>query len=522
MKFRFPVILSLFCALAGFSAPPTLFAEDAVVVRLNPGETSPFNGGIFEGWGTSLCWWGNRIGYDEKLTADAAEAFFSTDDGLMLNIVRYNIGGGDDPSHDHIARSDSNMPGFAQPEKDASGAFLRDENGLIRYRFDWSKDANQVSVLRAILKQNPDAYVEAFSNSPPYFMTLSGCSSGGTKDQPSNLDPAYVDAFADFLAATVEHFRNEWGIRFRSIDPFNEPDAYWPAMSPKQEGCHLSVETINATLPALDRALKRRGVRDIVLSAADDCSYQAFLRTYEGLSEEAWKALDRINVHTYGGYDAKARADVRRKAMERKGRLWMSEVDGAASLGGEESGDMGPCLWLARRIIDDVNGLRPEAWVIWLVIDRHRSNFNEKEKAQTELHRGYWGTAFADHIEKKLVLGKRYYAFGQFTRHIRPGDRIIGSGDFSLSAINPEQNRIVVVAANSEAKPKRVVFDFSAFRNPGSEAEAVRTSGPWNGGENWAELEPIALSGKRLETELAPFSITTFVVRGDGTPLEWD
>ena len=24
---------------------------------------SPFNGGKFEGWGTSFCWWPNRIGY---------------------------------------------------------------------------------------------------------------------------------------------------------------------------------------------------------------------------------------------------------------------------------------------------------------------------------------------------------------------------------------------------------------------------------------------------------------------------
>ncbi len=493
-----------------------LAAADATVVRIDPNASSPFNGGVFEGWGTSLCWWGNRIGYDQKLTDAAAKAFFSRKDGLMLNIVRYNIGGGDDPSHDHIKRSDSNMPGFAQPLKDEKGEFLRDEKGLVRFRYDWSQDANQVNVLKTILKENPGVFVEAFSNSPPYFMTLSGCTSGGTEEEPSNLDPAYADAFAEFLAAVTAHFRYQWGIRFNSIEPVNESGGDWPALSPKQEGCHFSMATLNAVIPALDKALKRHGVRDIVLAAADDYSYKNFLRTWDELTPESWAAIDRLSVHTYSGYDRAARLDVRKKASERKTNLWMSEVDGAGSLG-QDSGEMGPCLWLAQRIVDDINGLRPSAWVIWLVLDRHFSDFDARERGrgQMELRHKYWGTSVADHFNKKLILGKRYYAFGQFTRFIRPGDRIVGSGDFSLAAINPEQNKIVIVALNAEKKEKRVSFDLSAFRNPGAQAEVVRTSGPWNAGENWAELDPVPVKDRKLDVSLAPHSITSFVVRGD-------
>lgn len=70
------------------------------VIRLRPGEASSFNDtdddglGEFEGWGTSLCWWANRIGYDSTLTGEAAKLFFG-DDGLDMNIARYNVGGGD-------------------------------------------------------------------------------------------------------------------------------------------------------------------------------------------------------------------------------------------------------------------------------------------------------------------------------------------------------------------------------------------------------------------------------------------
>ena len=37
---------------------------------------SPFNGGKFEGWGTSFCWWPNRIGYLDELSEQAAKLFF--------------------------------------------------------------------------------------------------------------------------------------------------------------------------------------------------------------------------------------------------------------------------------------------------------------------------------------------------------------------------------------------------------------------------------------------------------------
>ena len=69
-------------------------------VKLLPGAASTFNDtngdglGEFQGFGTSLCWWANRVGYSNKLTQAAAEAFFG-DDGLRMSIGRYNIGGGD-------------------------------------------------------------------------------------------------------------------------------------------------------------------------------------------------------------------------------------------------------------------------------------------------------------------------------------------------------------------------------------------------------------------------------------------
>lgn len=83
--------------------------DTIVIDPMNIGRT---NDGIFEGWGTSLCWYGNRIGGSEKASEEAAELLYNSETGLGLNIIRYNVGGGDDPTHNHIQRSDSNMPGY--------------------------------------------------------------------------------------------------------------------------------------------------------------------------------------------------------------------------------------------------------------------------------------------------------------------------------------------------------------------------------------------------------------------------
>ena len=59
--------------------------------------------------------------------------------------------------------------------------------------------------------------VEGFSNSPPYFMTNSGCSSGAENAGTNNLREDAYGAFAAYLADVAKHFSDEWGIRFHLL-----------------------------------------------------------------------------------------------------------------------------------------------------------------------------------------------------------------------------------------------------------------------------------------------------------------
>ncbi len=87
-------------------AAPESRSMNANVVKIDASNLYGSNGGVFQGWGTSLCWFGNRIGASEKTSNEAAKFLCNQEEGLGLNIIRFNIGGGDDPSHDHITRTE--------------------------------------------------------------------------------------------------------------------------------------------------------------------------------------------------------------------------------------------------------------------------------------------------------------------------------------------------------------------------------------------------------------------------------
>ena len=483
----------------------------AQTIVITPENGSPVNDGVFEGWGTSLCWWANRIGYSDTLSRQAAEAFCDPVKGLGLNILRYNIGGGDDPTHDHITRTDSMMPGFwKNPSRDET-------SGAWSWEYDWTQDANQRNVLSHCLEVYGDGMlVEAFSNSPPYFMTNSGCSSGAEKAFQNNLrEDAYED-FARYLAAVAAHFRDAWGVVFQSLSPMNEPNTtYWHAYSDKQEGCHFDPGLAQSRiLVEVKKALADQGLEETLLAGTDETSIDTQALSLTKLSPEAMAAIDRVDTHAYAG---SGRTMLRNMALQQGKNLWMSEVDGGGTLG-KDAGEMGAGLWLARQILDDLNGMTPSAWILWQVIDSHISRdgyLGRRDTGMVNTAGGYWGTAVADHDQEQLALTMKYYVFGQFTRYIRPGSHLIAVGGDVVAAADPSAHQLTVVAMNAEAEEKEIWLDLSAFGDAipeEQEVQVIRTSGGIASGEHWLELPAARTEQGGMTATLAPYSVTTYLI----------
>jgi len=149
------------------------------------------------GWGTSLCWMGNAIGRweNETLRSEVMDFLFDPDKGLAMNVVRYNIGGGESQKHHHFLRPGADVQGWLS----ANGTW------------DWNADLTQRWVLRAAVHRGVNL-IEAFSNSPPYWMTQSG-SATGSRDGRNNLKDEMYAPFAEYLVnvvqGTFEH-RSRW------------------------------------------------------------------------------------------------------------------------------------------------------------------------------------------------------------------------------------------------------------------------------------------------------------------------
>ena len=717
------------------------------VIRLTPADAQTFNDtngdglGEFEGWGTSLCWWANRIGYSEALTEQAAKLFFS-DEGLDMNIGRYNVGGGDKitsetieveevpintkaqfygisdaeytgtqmketeltdlsnsqfvysdadfgftkgykvgtisyigwinelgtaddtsssggnlhfnnvevekagnytvkilltlsgtnderqvairvndtadyvvdtatinantiasssnqklflvtisdvalnagvnkidlggkggwtldfvkmaviheddlgvlPEEDeflheeHIIRSDSGVPGYATDvtRMDLENNTLEyyqenfaaaDEESGYAWNYDWTADQNQINILKAAIAASGEFHAEAFSNSPPYFMTVSGCSSGHTNSGTDNLRKDCYTAFATYMADVIKHWNDEGIITFESASPMNEPDTtYWGAYSNKQEGCHFDPGTSQSTIiVALDKELKERGI-DLIMAGTDETSIDTQIDSWNALSDEAKEVVDRIDTHTYGGSN---RAGLNEAAQEAGKNLWMSEVDGAFT-GGTNAGEMSAAIGLASRMMTDLNGLQSTAWILWNAIDMHADN---SEYGQSWVNKGsandyltieelmdawmpteksgYWGFAAADHNNEEIVLTMKYYGYGQLSRYIRPGMTLIGTSSTgnTLAAYDSENHKVVVVAMNTTASDQTWKFDLSLFNEVGSDATvtAIRTSGNMESGEKWADVSDsvnasVDATAKSVSADMKANSITTFII----------
>ena len=453
-------------AVAAFSV--AVSAQTKVVV--DPGKKYQ----VFEGWGSSLCWWAVKAGaWSEENRSKLIGAIADPDTGLGYTIFRYNIGGGDQPGHNHLDKGDggANVPGYKPTEKGD---------------YDWTADPYQRTIALELAKRVKDPIFEAFSNSPPWWMTKSGCVSGSS-DGSDNLKSDYFDDFADYLSEVALHFKTEWGITFRTVEPFNEPSAGWWKANGGQEGCGFK-NNQSQMIVELGKALKKKGLfPETSVSAADETNIGDALSQFNRYSAEALSYMFQVNTHSYSGGDS--RKALFNAAFAKDKKVWQSET-GPLSKNSDEH----IALWMAGVILADLRDMKANAWVDWQLGDPAEN----------------WRSFVMDHRKQTFTPNARFYMHAAFSRYIRPGSRIIDSDNGNtLAAIRPD-NALVLVVRNSGSSDVKYSFDLTAFDKIGSSAKVVRFDLP-------GSLTPqsdIALSGKSLSMTAKAQTVTTMVIDG--------
>lgn len=437
----------------------------------------------WEGWGTSLSWFGNVIGgWSEPKRSALADLVFGAS-GLQMNIVRYNIGASPAPNTDT-----SMLTGRAIPSQATAPGV-----------YDWTKDARQRWMLQAAKSRGATIF-EAFANSPPWFMTKNNDASGGS-DCGNNLRDDQYDDYANFLADVVRQFRDNEGIAFRTLSPLNEPNAtYWCAWN-GQEGAGFTLDKQDLVVREVAQALSAKGVATTTIAAPDTYSPDQATNNFTSYSNSARSAITQLNTHVYGSspYDQETLRDL--SAAYGK-RWWMSEY--GVGPGPHNHNAIAPALFIAGTVVRDMNVLQPSAWGYWQAIESEEEALNRNDNG------GLIHATFSAGVEEYTVT-KSYYGFAQLSRFIRPGYQIIASGQANtVAAFNYATGTLVLVVVNDTGSDNVVEYDLTRFTGVTGSARPYRTSAT----ENLVQQSDIVVANRRFTATAQANSITTYVISG--------
>jgi O-glycosyl hydrolase len=451
MKILQSALLTIFGCMSGAT---TAIAEPVADITIRPAVERP--GTQFEGWGTALAWFANTTGgWPDREREHLADLLYGAD-GLGWTIARYNIGGGDAPDTEPHLRPGAAVPGFWRQPDNASGndGWRAEEESM----WNWSADANQRWWLDAVKKRVAAPIFEAFSNSPPWFMTVSGKVSGAENPNDDNLASGQEAHFAEYLARVVEELQRRHDLVFRTLSPFNEPNTdYWHAAN-HQEGSHWSPQRQAAMIGAVHAALRARGL-ETAISAPDETNSHLFLRDWAGYPLAVREMIGQLNVHSYEVVHQTAVRDIARASGK---RLWMSEDDTPLDKDPESFDDMSSGLAFAEHVVLDLKRLEPAAWVFWQAVE----NLSARNGSQGS----NWGLIKADlgapaQQPHALYVTRKYWAMAQFSRFIKPGYRLVPVDDLDTAgALSPNGQELVLVHVNGGASPRRLQISLPAWQ----------------------------------------------------------
>ena len=447
-------------------------------------------------FGASDAWVCQYVGMwpDEK-RQQVAEWLFSKEldeegnpKGIGLSLWRFNIGAG--------SAAQTNI---SDPWRRTEG-FLRSDDG-----YDWTKQQGEQWFLRQAKNYEVENLL-AFTNSPPIQLTRNGkaYSSMGTE---ANISKENYLPFARFLVDVIEHFERE-AISFDFISPFNEPQWDWTGNG--QEGSPYTNKEMYNITRILDSVLSKSSVATrIQIGEAGKLNYlyekadkntrgnqiseffSSSSPTYLGNLSRVDKTISGHSYFTSHPIEIlnSVRENVAREITESEVPIEFLQSE-YCLLGDQEEINpngidlgMDPALYVARIIHHDLTVANASAWSWWLAV----SAYDYKD-----------GLIYVD---KNTTNGnvrdsKTLWAFGNFSRFIRPNAQRIGLSSQSMNINNPRgvmisaylnsNNELVIVAINYSNLDTKLKLDltnntvshFAGFITGPSDDANLKSFGP--------------------------------------------
>mgnify|MGYP003291055988 CR=1 FL=1 len=380
--------ISLLLAIIQFCLMPlnyVLGRHDILIDRATTYQT-------FESFGTSSCWWAQTIENDGQ-AREIAKLLYDDNEGLGLDVFRYNIGGGEADNPDCRIWDKSRRT-------ESFYVFDEEKN---EYVYDFTRDKNARRVLDYAVEYGAEKII-LFCNSPHFSMTKSGHASGGLEEYSSNLPKENYQAFIDYVLTIADWFVSQ-GYPVYAISPINEPQWSWG--SPDwvgQEGCHYEVNEAIELLEMFAVEMQKRGCT-YRLSGPESgemtwAHYQYVEKFFA--SEILNSYCDSFAGHSYW-MDTKA--EEKRQVGDKFKENYPDkkyEMSEWCELPLEiDSTTIDSGLRMARIITEDLTLMNAVSWQSWTAVN---------------------GDGLIDrNPDGTLKIYNRYYAFKQFTSFIKPG-----------------------------------------------------------------------------------------------------
>ena len=401
-----------------------------------------------ESFGTSGAWWSQYVGlWDDKYMNTMktnrqriATLLYDQKYGIGLTGYRYNLGAGS---------ADSGLGNYWDPNRRAQSFEVAPGE------YDFSKDEGAQWFLKEVVRLGADE-ITLFFNSPLERLTISGTAQV-TKGMNKNIEPENYAEWAKYACDVTEYFLSQ-GIPVKFLSPINEPQWAW---DDGQEGCHYEPQQIAGVYIAfLEEMEKRPALAGVELSGPESgewggqtIQYVSALLGNQKLSEH-FKAVDNHSYwsNTQSKVSFKNWMKVQYPDVKIRMSEWCEMVNGTDLT-------MDSAIHLAQCVQEDLTVLDAVAWCTWVGVSPggYRDGL---------IHATENGTG-----EKSIVPLKRLWAYGNYTRFIRPGfvrvdaNGVKGAYPVAFKGERDGKQQLVIVLINEQFSSQFIELagDFSAY-----------------------------------------------------------
>lgn len=392
----------------------------------------------YEGIGASGAWWAQIVGgWDNKdengdeMRNVISRLLYSKENGIGMNIYRYNIGGGSAHS------GNGEYSDFARRTE----SFDAGEG-----KYDFTRDTNAVYMMKQAVRDGAEEVI-LFVNSPVERLTKNGWAHLGKKQAfRTNLSKKNYKPFARYCLDVTEHFVKE-GLPIKYLSPVNEPFWIWTG---GQEGCHYSPRQAGKLMQCVAQELrKRKGLDAVKLSGVENGDIRWFNKSYTRhllKYKSVIDCIDSIDIHSYCLHMPIPFFNNRVKFIKRY-RKWLDRKypdmpvkmsEWTHMVGGKNPG-MDSALETAKVMFEDFTLLNVTSWQHWLACSHY--DYHD-------------GLIYIDIEKKSFEMTKRYYVTGNFSKYIPLGARRIESysDDETVRVITFKQESVTVLIVINPTK----------------------------------------------------------------------